>query len=576
MSRLLPYFGYLRPVWIAFSGAIFAALIYGVSTGFGLPFMTQLVFPRIFGSGTEPLTTLQVLTIASLLPAIFFVRGLSGFINVYLINLCGVRVLEQIRMDIFEKLQRLHLAFFTKRSSGDLISRTMADTTLIQQTLTTVANDLVKQPVTFIGALAYLVYLSLEAEGMIYIFLCLALIPLTVFPVRYYGRRLQHRAAQTQAQMGSVTDRLSQNLGAVREIRAFGLEQQETEHFRRLVRSLFGFQMKVVKYNQALSPTVEFIAAFGLSLSFVFAYREGLELTSFITIFMALYLSYEPIKKMGMINNELRKGLAALDRLESVLNAPVEIEDPADPVPVDRLRGRIEFEDVSFAYEDTPVLHHVDLTLEAGTVCALVGPSGAGKSTFASLVPRFYDPTSGTIRIDGIDLRSMRLADLRRNIAVVSQEPALFNVSIFENILIGRPGASPTEVEEAARQAFAHDFISSFPEGYDTVVGERGARLSGGQRQRLALARVFLRNAPILILDEATSALDAESEEMIQLALRRLVVGKTVLIIAHRFSTIRDTSRILVFEAGRIIAQGTHPELLESCPLYRSLYERQR
>jgi subfamily B ATP-binding cassette protein MsbA len=245
-------------------------------------------------------------------------------------------------------------------------------------------------------------------------------------------------------------------------------------------------------------------------------------------------------------------------------------------VPVGRQRGDVAFENVAFSYRsDLPVLRDVSVNVPAGTVCALVGPSGAGKSTFAHLIPRFYEVADGRVTIDGIDVRAMKLADLRRNIAIVSQDPVLFNDTILANLLIGRADATRPEVEQAARDAFAHDFITAFPAGYDTLVGERGASLSGGQRQRIALARAFLRNAPILILDEATSALDSESEAFIQTALRKLVAGKTVFIIAHRFSTIRDASQILVFERGRIIANGGHAVLYSDNPLYKSLYDRQ-
>ncbi|HKB91518.1 MAG TPA: ATP-binding cassette domain-containing protein, partial [Opitutaceae bacterium] len=300
------------------------------------------------------------------------------------------------------------------------------------------------------------------------------------------------------------------------------------------------------------------------------------QLEVFIAIVMALYLCYEPIKKIGSLNNELKRGLAALDRLEAVLNEPVTITDPTEPIKPGRLRGDLAFENVSFSYSaDAPVLRDVEIHIPAGTVCALVGPSGAGKSTFANLVPRFYDPTAGRVLFDGFDVKSFRLADLRTNIAVVSQDPVLFNDTVYNNLLLGRSNATREEVEQAARDAFAHDFITSFQQGYNTIVGERGARLSGGQKQRLAVARAFLRNAPILILDEATSALDSESEQKIQMALRKLVVGKTVLIIAHRFSTIRDAHMILVFDQGRIVASGSHGELYDRNTLYRTLYDRQ-
>jgi ATP-binding cassette, subfamily B, bacterial MsbA len=336
-------------------------------------------------------------------------------------------------------------------------------------------------------------------------------------------------------------------------------------------------QMKVAKYALSLSPAIEFISAVGIAVTFVYSYRVHLELESFLAIVFALFSCYEPVKKLGAISNELKRGAASLDRIEDILDAPTVIDDPADPVQVGRLQGAIEFRNVSFAYtKDKSVLSNVSIKIPPGAVCALVGPSGAGKSTFANLVPRFYDTGSGSITIDGIDLRAMRTVDLRRNIAIVSQEPVLFNDSIYNNILIGRPDATREEVECAARDAFAHDFIQTLPDGYQTIVGERGGQLSGGQRQRIALARAFLRQAPILILDEATSALDSESEAFIQRALAKLMRNKTVLIIAHRFSTIRDATMIMVFQDYRVVAQGTHADLYQSNRLYKSLYDGQR
>jgi subfamily B ATP-binding cassette protein MsbA len=381
-----------------------------------------------------------------------------------------------------------------------------------------------------------------------------------------------------QAQLGTVTDRFSENLGAAKEIRAFGLEEREIGRFAAAVQSLFHVQMKIVKYSSFLSPTIEFISAVGVAATLVYAYYARIEWNTFLSIVFALFVSYEPVKKLGAINNDLKRGLSALDRLEEVLNEPAEIADPAEPITVGRLHGGLAFNAVSFAYGpngNIPALRGVNAHIPAGTVCALVGPSGAGKSTFANLVPRFYEVGAGCVTIDGLDVRAMRLADLRRNIALVSQDPVLFNDTIYNNLLLGRPDAARDEVMTAAVNAHADEFIRGLPHGYDTVVGERGSLVSGGQKQRIALARAFLRNAPILVLDEATSALDSESEQMIQEALRKLVVGKTVIIIAHRFSTIRDASLILVFDQGEIVAQGNHASLYAGNALYKSLYDRQ-
>ena len=575
MRRLRPYFKYLRTVRGPVAIAIVCGLVYGASSG-ALPLMVKYVFPRIFQHASPPLPLRQVALIAACIPLIFLARALSGYLNSFFTQLAGVRILESLRLDYFKKLQVLPLSFVHGKATGDLISRGLADTQQLQFALTLVANDGIKQPATLIFSLVAIVILAVTSQGAGLAVVCLAAVPLTVFPVRYVGRKVIKRAAQMQAQLGSVTGHFSENLSAAREVRAFGLEQHETNRFAAACRALITSQMKIVKYAQALTPAIEVISACGIAVTLTYAYGSGLTLETFVALITALYGSYEPIKKIGALNNELKRATASLDRLEVVLNEPVTIADPAQPVAIGRLRGDVAFEGVTFAYKtDEPVLHGVNAAISAGTVCALVGPSGAGKSTFANLVPRFYETGSGRVTVDGHDVRSLRLADLRRNIAVVSQDPVLFNDTIYANLLLGRADATRAEVEQAARDAFAHDFIAKLPQGYDTIVGERGALVSGGQKQRIALARAFLRNAPILILDEATSALDSDSEAAIQAALKKLVVGKTVFIIAHRFSTIRDATKILVFDRGEIVATGTHAELYSANILYKSLYDRQ-
>ena len=577
MRRFRPYLKYLRSVRGYFVAATLCAAVYGFVYGFVLNYvLMQKVFPTLFKAGAPRLDDWKLWSYAALVPAVFLVRGLASYYNAYFVSLCGVKILEQIRVDVFRKLQELPLSFYARHSSGDLISRVLADTNQLQFTLTNVANEIFKQPATLLFSLGSLVYLGVHNKDVWVVLLCLASVPVCVFPIRYAGKHVLRRARQMQEQLGSVTDRLSENLAATKEVRAFGLEARENERFTAAVQNLFLVQRKLVKYSSFLSPTIEFISSLGVAVTLVYAYKVHLEWNVFLTIVFALFIAYEPVKKLGGISNDLRRGQSALDRLEAVLNEPVTITDPANPVTVGRLRGDVAFVDVTFAYKPgEAVLHGLTTLIPAGTVCALVGPSGAGKSTFANLVPRFYEATAGQVTIDGLDVRSMRLADLRRNIAVVSQDPVLFNDTIFNNLLLGLAGATREQVAAAAVDAHADDFIQTMPQGYETMVGERGALLSGGQKQRLALARAFLRNAPILILDEATSALDSQSEQFIQEALRKLVVGKTVLIIAHRFSTIRDASMILVFDRGEVIATGTHAQLYSASPLYKSLYDRQ-
>ena len=577
IRRFRPYFSYLRAHGGLLIVAILCGIIAGVASGAGLPYMVKKVFPVIFAKDAVPLTAWELALITLWIPAVFLVRGVATYLNTYFIQLVGTRVLEAIRLDFFRKLQILPLSFFQKNSTGDLISRGLSDANQLQVTLTTVANEIIKSPASLLGSIGFVAYTAYTEQGVALVLVTLAVVPLSVLPIRYIGKKLIKRAGRIQAELGGVTDIFSENLSATKEVRAFGLEARETTRFSRASQTLIRAQMKFMKYEKALTPLIEIISSAGIAFTLLYAYKVQLAQDTFITLITALYASYEPIKKLGSLNNELKRGIGALDRLEAVLQAPVAIVDAPAALPLPRATGDLVFENVGFSYAASePVLRDVSVRLPAGTVCALVGPSGAGKSTFANLVPRFFDPVAGRVTLDGHDLRQLRLADLRRAIAVVSQDPVLFNDTIFNNLLIARPEATIAEVETAARAAFAHDFINGFPDGYATVVGERGARLSGGQKQRLALARAFLRNAPILILDEATSALDSESEAAIQLALKQLVVGKTVLIIAHRFSTIRDATKILVFDQGQIVADGTHAELHAGNALYRSLYDRQQ
>ena len=412
MRRFRPYLKYLRSVRGYFVAATLCAAVYGFVYGFVLNYvLMQKVFPALFKAGGPRLDDWKLWGYAALVPAVFLVRGLASYFNAYFVSLCGVKILEQIRVDFFRKLQELPLSFYARHSSGDLISRGLADTNQLQFTLTNVANEIFKQPATLLFSLGTLVYLGVQNRDVWVVLLCLASVPVCVFPIRYAGKHVLRRARQMQEQLGAVTDRLSENLSATKEVRAFGLEARETERFSTAVQSLFSVQMKVVKYSSFLSPTIEFISSIGVALTLVYAYKVHLEWNIFLSIVFALFVAYEPVKKLGAINNDLKRGQSALDRLEAVLNEPVTITDPPNPVTVGRLRGDVAFAGVTFAYKPgEAVLHGLSARIPAGTVCALVGPSGAGKSTFANLVPRFYEATAGQVTIDGHDVRAMRLA----------------------------------------------------------------------------------------------------------------------------------------------------------------------
>ncbi|MEC8043315.1 MAG: ABC transporter ATP-binding protein [Verrucomicrobiota bacterium] len=583
---LFPYFTLLVPLWFPMLGAFLCGIIYGISSGFGLPYMVDQIFPKIFSGDNvkaPELSFYQLAFYVAWLPAVFLIRGLSGYFNSYLINYCGIKVLEKIRLLVFTKLQKLPLAFFHKNKEGDLLSRITNDTTQLQESLLRISNDLIKQPITFVGAISYLVWKAMESEGMAFVLLCLLVIPVCVFPIRKLGEILMDKALGMQRRIGDMTSVLSENLSASREIRAFNLEEKEEARFRNSSREFFKARMKVIKYSNMLTPIIEIITASGVAIAIFQASQQSVRLDAVIPVIMALFFSYEPIKKLGAIQNQLKQGLASLNRLEEVLSADESIKEAQQPVPPSELKGELQFRRVSFSYEldkpekeHAPTLRSIDFTIDSGEIVALVGPSGAGKTTLTGLLPRFHDPIGGSILLDGVDLRNMPLKDLREAIALVPQKPFLFDLSVRQNVELGRSIYTSISVEEALELSHANEFVDELPSKLDERLGEDGVRLSGGQLQRLALARAFFRNSPVLVLDEATSALDSENEHKIHEAMTRLTKGKTTLLIAHRFSSIRLANRIIVIDKGLVVADGSHEKVYTECDLYRKLYDQQQ
>lgn len=572
MKKLLTYWKYLRQHKRPFYAALFFAAVYGISNGAGIPLMLKLVIPLIFQGNALPWQV--IFMVASLLPIIMTIRALSAYYNTYLIQYCGIRVIESVRMELFRKLQYLSLPFMQKHNQGDLLARVTTDTEKLLVTITNVSNDLFKQPISLVGSIGFVGYMATKQTDVLYVLAGLAVIPISVLPIRFLGKKVLQKAKRRQAQVSDMTSQLSENLSAVREVRSFGLEEKEIATFSQRVHNFFFSQLRVVRYQQVLSPSIEVMASLGIGLTIFIAGMKEVQAQDIIALVSALYLTYEPVKKLGNMHNSIQEGTASIERIEYLLDQPDETSD--DSLPALQVKqGAVSYREVSFSYGAEPALSEFTLDVQAGEVIALVGPSGAGKTTFINLLPRFYEIQSGQILIDGQDITQVSRASLRRHISIVSQEPVLFNESIRENLLRGRSSATEEELIAAAKDAQIHDFIQALPNGYDTIVGERATRLSGGQKQRIAVARAFLKQAPILILDEATSALDAESEANIQTALTKLVAGKTVFIIAHRFSSIKLATRIVVFQKGVLHAQGTHEDLLQRDPLYRGLYEAQ-
>ena len=573
LNRFRPYFAHLKTVRIQFFVGLLSGIVAAAASGAGLPLVIEYIVPNV--TGPDAPNGIKLIGTLAIIPGIFAFRAIGTFFNAYYMAFAGMHVLECLRLDVFNKLQSLPLGFFQKNSTGDIMARVIGDTTKLQTALVQVVNSLIKEPATLISAIGVLVYLSLKHENAIFILVSLISVPACVLPIKYIGIRLIKKSRMAQDQAGHINNILSENLQAAREVRAYNLQAHQSSRFRNSCRDFFKYTLKTVKYNKALNPIIEVVSALTITSS-LYLIIGKIEASVIAAILTALYMSYEPIKKLGAVSNSLKEAEASLDRLEYILNSTNDVPEPNTPIFIKSVKGAIDFKNVHFHYElNSPVLVGINASIKAGEIVALVGPSGAGKSTFANLLARFYDINEGSIELDGVNVRHLAKDALRQEIALVSQEAILFEDTIANNIRIGMPSADLTAIKKAAQAAFAHDFIEKLEDGYESEVGERGSKLSGGQRQRISIARAFLKNAPIIILDEPTSALDAESEQKVQAALKNLSNGRTVLIIAHRFSTIQHADRILVFEKGKIIAQGLHNELYSKNALYKSLYDKQ-
>ncbi len=584
---------YVQPVRIWVALGVVAGMIAAALSGFGLPFMTQYVFPVVFGVQPAPEWLTSFLTAhlpegwsleettlwaaALLVPLIMLLRGLATYFNSYLLSLAGMRMLTHLRSDLFTRLQWLSFSFHDRRSRGDLMTAVLQYTQNLQQQLIAVLNDVVIQPLTLIAAIAYLAYAALTNDESAILLGNLLITAGCVPLVRFVGRRILKQAAAALAGMNVITSTVEETFNTQREVRAFNLQSRQEKLLQKVIRLYNGLLLRMTAWRQGLSPAIEIVSALALSYSLYRGCSDGLTLEQFSAIAFAFYFCYDPIKRLGTVSNQCVMMGVCIRGLNSILLAKDETPEPASPKHLPSpTEGTVDFNKVSFSYvRGVPVLKNINVHVPAGQIVALVGPSGSGKTTFINLICRFYDVCSGSVCIDGVDVRELSRAERTRAIGLVSQFSALFHDTIRENIRVGRPEASDAEVLSAGDRARVTEFTDTLPEGYDRMLAEGGGGLSGGQRQRVSVARAFLRNAPILILDEATSALDMRSEAYIQASLEELAHGHTTFIIAHRFSTIRMAQRILVFEAGRIVADGSHQELYESCMLYRHLYNEQ-
>jgi subfamily B ATP-binding cassette protein MsbA len=512
--------------------------------------------------------------VAFVLIIVMILKGIFTYLSMYLTRTAGLFAVRDLRIDLYASIQRQSLSFFAVNPTGQLISRVMGDVGRLQRTISGDMAEGIRLSAIIIGQAIWLFYLNYKLAGF-----SLILLPMIVYPVVRFGRRLKLMSQRSMEKQGDAADIMKEGVAAARIVRAFGMEAFEVERFRGAIIRMLRPDKKTVRILSLMPPLMEIIASLGAAVLFAYAsYRIAagkITMGEFGTFLGALFMIYASIKNLVRINNELQQSRAAAQRAFEIIERPPDVSERPGAEEMPPFRDRIVFRGVSFAYGDVPVLHDIDLTVRAGEMIALVGSSGAGKSTLVNLLPRFFDVTAGALTLDGRDVRSLTLASLRRQIALVTQEVLLFDDTVRNNIAYGRSDIEQSRVEAAARAAHAHEFILSLPGGYETTLGEAAHRLSQGQRQRLSIARALLKDSPILILDEATSSLDSESEAEVQQALHNLMEGRTTLVIAHRLSTVRRADRIVVLDAGRVVEGGSHAELLAKKGTYARLHALQ-
>ncbi len=561
----------LRHYWRQLALALFCMAVVSLTTALSAYLMEPIVNDVFIAENESMLWWVS--------GAVFFTflaKGLASYGQSLLMAFVGLRIIADNQTRLYRHLIGMDIGFFHSMPSGRLVSRFLVDINHMRVAVSNALTGFGKDMLSLVGLVSVMFIQDWQLA-----FISFFVFPVAVYPIVRLGRRMRKVTANTQEEAGLFTAILDQSFAGIRVVKAYGMEPYETARVSTLVERIFALTIKSARIRALSSPIMETLGGTAVAIVIVYGgYRvihQNLDPGSFFSFITALLLAYEPMKRLANLNASLQEGLAGAQRLFDLLDTSSAIQERPGakplPIPTD---GAITLEDVNFAYDEGhPALNGVNMNIPAGTTVALVGPSGAGKSTILNLIPRFHDIDSGVIRIDGEDVRDVKLESLYANIALVSQEVTLFDDTVRANIAYGKPGASDAEIEDAAHHAAALEFIRELPNGFETMVGERGVKLSGGQRQRLAIARAILKNAPILLLDEATSALDTESERHVQAALDHLMKDRTTLVIAHRLSTIVDADLIYVIQNGRIVEEGPHAELLAKGGAYEKLYALQ-